>query len=111
MSTKTMLDAHGINYEQEVKRKQREVESGEYGLMSTAINNVVNATTVQDAVDSGQITMTPEVTEEETTEITETTEERKIGRPELSDEERTSDVSKAYTGKQPKPSNPEGSLS
>ena len=111
MSTKTMLDAHGINYEQEVKRKKREVDSGEYGLMSTAINNVVNATTVQDAVDSGQITMTPEVTEEETTEITETTEERKIGRPELSDEERTSDVSKAYTGKQPNPSNPEGSLS
>lgn len=109
MSTESMLDAHGIDYKQELKRKQREVDSGEYGLMSTAINNVINAATIQDAVEDGTINMsTPESTENETTEIVET--ERKVGRPELSDEERTSDVSKAYTGKQPKPSNPEGSL-
>lgn len=107
MSTKTMLDAHGIDYDQELKRKKHEVDSGEYGLMSTAINNVVNATTVQDAVDQGTLNLTPNTTE---TEVTETVEEKKVGRPELSDEERTSDISKSYTGKQPKPSNPEGSL-
>lgn len=34
----------------------------------------------------------------------------KIGRPTLDDSERTSDPAKAITGKQPKPSNVEGSL-
>lgn len=34
----------------------------------------------------------------------------KPGRPPMDDTERNSDPSKAVTGKQPKPSNPEGSL-
>ncbi|MBP3647571.1 MAG: hypothetical protein J6K55_14230 [Clostridia bacterium] len=34
----------------------------------------------------------------------------KVGRPEMDDSERSSDPLKAATGKQPKPSNPEGSL-
>ena len=112
MSTETMLDAHGINYDQELKRKKHEVESGEYGLMSTLANELAGAVTAQDAINNGTVnpTPTPEPTQTEETEVTEVTEERKVGRPELSDEERTSDVSKAYTGKQPKPSNPEGSL-
>lgn len=112
MSTETMLDAHGINYDQELKRKKQEVESGEYGLMSTLANELAGAVTAQDAINNGTVnpTPTPEPTQTEETEVTEVTEERKVGRPELSDEERTSDVSKAYTGKQPKPSNPEGSL-
>lgn len=112
MSTETMLDAHGINYDQELKRKKHEVESGEYGLMSTLANELAGAVTAQDAINNGTVnpTPTPEPTQTEETEVTEITEERKVGRPELSDEERTSDVSKAYTGKQPKPSNPEGSL-
>lgn len=32
------------------------------------------------------------------------------GRPEMDDSERSSDPAKSTTGKQPKPSNPEGSL-
>ena len=32
------------------------------------------------------------------------------GRPEMDDSERSSDPAKSLTGKQPKPSNPEGSL-
>ena len=36
--------------------------------------------------------------------------ESEQGRPELDDSERSSDPLKAQTGKQPKPSNPEGSL-
>lgn len=112
LSTESLLDSHGIDYKQEVKRKQREVDSGEYSLMSKIIDNVAQAETVQDAIDQGKIPDPSAQTETETEETTETvtTEERKIGRPELSDEERTSDVSKSYTGKQPKPSNPEGSL-
>lgn len=111
MSTRTMLDSHGIDYDQELKRKKHEVESGEYGLMSTLVNELAGAVTAQDAIKEGTVTPTPTPTEPQTEEtITEVTEERKVGRPELPDEERTSDVSKAYTGKQPKPSNPEGSL-
>ena len=73
---------------------------------------LAGAVTARDAINNGTVnpTPTPEPTQTEETEVTEVTEERKVGRPELSDEERTSDVSKAYTGKQPKPSNPEGSL-
>lgn len=111
MSTRTMLDSHGIDYDQELKRKKHEVESGEYGIMSTIANELAGAVTAQDAIEQGTVTPTPTPTEPQTEEtITEVTEERKVGRPELPDEERTSDVSKAYTGKQPKPSNPEGSL-
>lgn len=111
MSTRTMLDSHGIDYDQELKRKKHEVESGEYGIMSTLANELAGAVTAQDAIEQGTVTPTPTPTEPQTEEtITEVTEERKVGRPELPDEERTSDVSKAYTGKQPKPSNPEGSL-
>lgn len=112
MSTKTMLDSHGIDYDQELKRKKHEIESGEYGIMSTLANELAGAVTAQDAIENGTVNPTPTPTqpETETETVTEITEERKVGRPELSDEERTSDVSKAYTGKQPKPSNPEGSL-
>ena len=112
MSTKTMLDSHGIDYDQELKRKKHEIESGEYGIMSTLANELAGAVIAQDAIENGTVNPTPTPTqpETETETVTEVTEERKVGRPELSDEERTSDVSKAYTGKQPKPSNPEGSL-
>lgn len=112
MSTETMLDSHGIDYDQELKRKKHEIESGEYGIMSTLANELAGAVTAQDAIANGTVNPTPTPTqpETETETVTEVTEERKVGRPELSDEERTSDVSKAYTGKQPKPSNPEGSL-
>ena len=112
MSTKTMLDSHGIDYDQELKRKKHEIESGEYGIMSTLANELAGAVAAQDAIENGTVNPTPTPTqpETETETVTEVTEERKVGRPELSDEERTSDVSKAYTGKQPKPSNPEGSL-
>lgn len=89
MSTKTMLQLHGFDYEQEVYRKTQEVEDGSYILMNKeAMNNAINNDS-----DSGN-----------------PGEEAKVGRPTLSDDERTSDVGKAMTGKQPKPSNPEGSL-
>lgn len=86
MSTKTMLQAHGHDYDQEVSRKTQEVEDGSYALMH------------KDAIDIGQSNNAG------------TDGDAKQGRPVLPDDERTSDVGKAMTGKQPKPSNPEGSL-
>lgn len=92
LSTKTMLDAFNLDYEQEVTRKKMELADGTYQLMN---NNY-----------------TPEETKDTETTTTQNapTEEVKIGRPEIPEDERTSDLGKAYTGKQPKPSNPEGSL-
>ena len=94
LSTETMLDAHGFNFEQEVSRKQQEVDDGTFELMKTG-------TDVPEDY-NGTPTQSPTQTVP--------TEEGKVGRPEMTEEERTSDISKAYTGKQPKPSNPEGSL-
>lgn len=75
VSTKTMLQTHGYDMEQEAERKK------------------------QDPADMKGAKQTQPAAESE-----------KIGRPELDDSERTSDPTKALTGKQPKPSNPEGSL-
>lgn len=86
VSTKTMLQNQGFDYDQEVYRKNKEIEDGTYVLMHKDVLNDAVSTEDNDVGDA------------------------KVGRPTLSDEERTSDVGKAMTGKQPKPSNPEGSL-
>lgn len=89
MSTQTLLQYHGFDYDQEVYRKSHEVENGNHALLS------------KDFVPTNQ---------GDSSETQGDEPKNKVGRPELSDEERTSDVGKAMTGKQPKPSNPEGSL-
>lgn len=86
MSTQTMLQTHGFDYDQEVYRKTKEVENGIDVLMG---KEPVETKGVNS--DSSDLNT-------------------KVGRPEMTDEERTSDKGKAMTGKQPKPSNPEGSL-
>jgi len=78
VSTKTMLQTHGYDMEQEEERKKSDPPR----------ENAVKDTT-PDSSDSGQA---------------------KRGRPTMDDTERSSDPAKAATGKQPKPSNPEGSL-
>ena len=45
-----------------------------------------------------------------TTYVDNSTTENKVGRPEMDNTERTSDPEAAMRGKQPKPSNPEGSM-
>ena len=90
VSTETLLQTHGFDFKQEVTRKQNEVNSGASKLLS-------KDALVEEAPNDNK-----------TNSDTET--KGKVGRPELSDEERTSDKSKAETGKAPKPSNPEGSL-
>lgn len=79
LSTKTMLDIHGYDMDQEVERRQKENENGTTDIL-----------TPRDAKDD-EGTGTP-------------------GRPALDDSERQSDPADAQTGRQPKPSSPEGSL-
>lgn len=78
VSTRTMLQAHGYDMDQELERKKQE----------SPVTSPIEDSAAQDA-SSG---------------------ESEQGRPELDDSERSSDPLKAQTGKQPKPSNPEGSL-
>lgn len=83
LSTKTMMEIHGYDEQQEFERRRAEDEMG-----------------ITD-------TLTPR---ENTTESETTDGDGKIGRPTLDDSERNSDPADAVTGKQPKPSSPDGSL-
>lgn len=79
VSTRTLLQTHGYDMDQEMERKKGE------GPVTPPVENPA----AQDASNRG---------------------EDKQGRPEMDDTERNSDTLKSQTGKQPKPSNPEGSL-
>lgn len=79
VSTRTLLQTHGYDMDQEMERKKGE------GPVTPPVENPA----AQDASNRG---------------------EDKRGRPEMDDTERNSDPLKSQTGKQPKPSNPEGSL-
>lgn len=78
VSTRTMLQMHGYDMDQEQERKKSEAP------------------------------VTSPIEKPESQESSEN--ESKQGRPTLDDSERTSDPMKSLTGKQPKPSSPEGSL-
>ena len=79
VSTRTMLQMHGYDMDQELERKKHEQP-------------------VESPVGKSD-------TQKDTDEPT-----GKQGRPEMDDSERSSDPAKSMSGKQPKPSNPEGSL-
>lgn len=83
VSNETLLQTYGYDMGQEYERKKQEKSKG--------------ITDMQTPVGNNQGAEEPKPSSE-------------IGRPELDDSERTSDPAKAITGKQPKPSNPEGSL-
>lgn len=83
VSRKTLLTVHGYDIEQEEDRRKAEKTRG-----------IVN----------------PEVEIKENKKSESGSDEATIGRPALDDSERTSDISKAKSGAQPKPSNPDGSL-
>lgn len=78
VSTKTMLQNHGYDMDQEEERKKTDPSRE-------------NAIRKEEAPPSDS-------------------EQAKRGRPTMDDTERTSDPAKSATGKQPKPSNPGGSL-
>lgn len=83
MSTQTMMEAYGLDTMQEVERRKNEAMEADEILAPRTQKN-------EETVDDG--------------------EKNEGGRPEMTDEERHSDPANSQTGKQPKPSNPEGSL-
>lgn len=85
VSHETLLQAYGYDMKQEVERRKSEEEKGVNAALESRNGKASEAESSND--------------------------DAKIGRPELDDSERTSDPAKAITGKQPKPSNEEGSLS
>ena len=78
VSTRTMLQTHGYDMDQELERKKKE---------APATSPIQNPNAQKGSDGDG-----------------------KQGRPEMDDAQRNSDPLKSITGKQPKPSNPEGSL-
>ena len=90
VSTKHMLDVEGYSLEMERKYREQEKKDGTDDIMMP--REVATQTAIQ----------------QNTVETTETT--NKVGRPTVDDSERTSDPEAAVRGKQPKPSNPEGSM-
>lgn len=84
VSNQTLLQTHGYDMGQEVERKRKEKSTGITDVLTPIDKQAEEPETKPDS-------------------------DVKIGRPELEDTERTSDPAKAMTGKQPKPSNPEGS--
>ncbi len=84
VSTETMMSAHGYSLERE--RAKREAE---------AANGTDEILIPRDQMNQQQ---------------SEEPSGNPVGRPEMTDDERTSDPASAIRGKQPKPSNPEGSM-
>lgn len=82
LSTKTLLENSGYSLDLEVEQRQKEQKDGVEEIMI----------------------------ERRATTVTQTDGDGKVGRPEMDMDERTSDPGASERGKQPKPSNPEGSL-
>ncbi len=82
LSHETLMQAYGLDMKQELERKQREEMAGIHMVLAPADK------------DTGEETDTSNATK---------------GRPTMDDTERHSDPANSQTGRQPKPSNPEGS--
>ena len=94
ISRQSMLSVHGYDLEQEEGRRAKEAAAG-------IVNPVVE---VQEPDGTSSATTTPTgVGNGGNIDV-------KVGRPTLDDDERTSDPANALRGKQPKPSNEDGSL-
>ena len=86
LSARTLLDAHGVDIDTEFERKKEELKSG---MTDVFVAPGKSATT--------------------TTNNPSGDEDVPVGRPTLDDNERQSDPGNSETGRQPKPSVPEGS--
>lgn len=92
VSTQTMMLTQGYSLERERALREKEAQDGTNEAMLP-----------RDAM--------LERTQEEPAETSQPEgDEKKVGRPQMTDEERNSDPDSAMRGKQPKPSNPEGSM-
>ena len=87
LSQKTLMESYGIDIKQEAERRKSEIQDG-YDKIFVAPAKRSDAS-------------------EQKEEITETPVQ---GRPKLDDTERHSDEANSVTGRNPKPSNPEGSV-
>lgn len=105
VSTETLMTSYGYSIERESARRKHEDSSG---LDETLAPRTVADQKAQMKMEQS-LKPAIEVKEEEPKQE-DTVEETKIGRPEMTDDERTSDPEAALRGKQPKPSNPEGSM-
>lgn len=84
VSNQTLLQTYGYDIGQETERKRQEEKSGITVILSPADKDKDDAS-AKNA-------------------------DGKVGRPEMDEADRNSDPAKAITGKQPKPSNPDGSM-
>lgn len=92
VSTQTMMTMQGYSLEREKAQREKEAKDGtDEVLVPREITNQQNIDVPDDPQQN-------------------TNQPNKVGRPELDDDERTSDPENAIRGKQPKPSNPEGSM-
>lgn len=91
VSTQTMMTMHGYSLEREKAQREKEAKDGTDEIL------------IPRDLTNQQNTQEPE-TQQQTQEV------KSVGRPELDTDERTSDPEAAMRGKQPKPSNPEGSM-
>ena len=91
VSTKTMLDTQGYSLDRELEQRKREASDGTDEVLLPR-DATVSVITQPDQPESSM------------------KEEKKTGRPEMTDEERNSDPDAANRGAQPKPSNPDGSM-
>ena len=87
LSTKTLMETSGYDMEQECERRKDEEEKGICKTLSPREDTKTESNTPTGGTSTG-----------------------KVGRPTLDDNERHSDPADAVTGKQPKPSAPDGSL-
>ena len=87
VSTQTMLTTQGYSLEREKAQREKEASDGtDEVLVPRDVTNSQNASAPEEQSDN------------------------KVGRPKLDDDERNSDPDAAQRGKQPKPSNPDGSM-
>ena len=91
VSTQTMMTTQGYSLERERAQREKEASDG-----------------TDEVLVPREITNAEFSTEPDTQQNNNST--KKVGRPELDDDERTSDPDAAQRGKRPKPSNPEGSM-
>ena len=95
VSTKTILESHGYSLEMEQEQKEEEQKNGVPELFRPYADIAA-----EKAAEAAPASAEPADNSDEETR----------GRNELEDSERTSDKESALRGKQPKPSNPEGSM-
>lgn len=108
LSTRTMMSIHGYDMDQEFERRKKEDKSGITETLAPRIE--IMEQQVEAAKDAVSEDKTEPSSPAVMVEQMVTEEQRKRGRPEMDNTERNSDPADAVTGKQPKPSSPEGSL-